>query len=426
METQVKITEKEGWVRVLDIEAPADVVDDALARATEKYRRQVEIPGFRAGKAPTEMVRARYRQAIRQEALEELLPGAYEHAVKQNNLFPLGEPSISNVVFEGNKPFTFTVEITVRPEVEIVNYQGLKLKRKVYEISDDDVNRSIERFREVKAEHINVTRPIEKGDVVVCDLQKIHDRFNRIKETRFEGRVIDLVEDRCAPEFIRHLPGMRIGEGKEIEIVYAADHPEPDFAGNAVLFRVWVKSIKQKKFPPVDDEFARNLGDFRDLKDLKEKVRADIEGNVEQESKKDLREQARKAVVEANKFEVPPVLVEDYLASMNEHFQTLGGRVNQEKIRRDFGPLAEEQFRWDYIMHEIAKKESLTVSTEELAAARKVIAEGRAQSDERQTDAVDDDRLRTRMLEQKVYDFLIQNAETEDVPRVLTSRIVKP
>jgi len=426
METQVKITEKEGWVRALDIEVPAKVVDEAFVKVTEKYRREAEIPGFRPGKAPVEMVRARYRQAIRQETLEQLLPGAYEHAVKENNLFPLGDPAIDNVVFEQNKPFTFTVEITVRPNVEVVNYKGLKLQRRVYEITDDDVNRSIERFRETKAELIEVTRPVEAGDVVTCDLQKIHDKLNRIQETKFENQIIDLTEDRCAPEFLDGLPGMKIGEGKEIEVVFPPDHQEPTFAGNTVLFRVWVKVIRQKNLPPVDDEFARNLGNFTDLNNLKEKVRADIERNIEQEAKKDLREQVRKAAVEANRFEVPPTLIEDYLSSVVERFRSFGGKVDEEKVRLDFRPLADEQFRWDYIMHEIAKKEEINVSSEELTAVREAIEENQAQSDKDHQGAIDEDKLKADLLEQKVYDYLIDNAETEDVPRVLTSRIVKP
>ena len=426
METQAKITEKEGWVRVLDIEVPTEEVEKAFSRVTEKYKQQAEIPGFRAGKAPIEMIRARYGQAIRQETLEELLPNAYKQAVLDNKLFPVSDPAIENVVFERNQPLTFTVEITVRPEVEVVNYRGLKLKRQVWEVTDEDVNQQIERFREVKAELIDVPGPVEAGNVILCDLQKIHDKFNRITESKFEGRMIDLVEERCAPELLRELPGMKIGEGKEIEVVYPPDHPEPKFAGNTVLFRAWVKGIKHKKLPPVDDEFAHNLGDFSDLEDLKTKVRADIERNVKQEENKDLREQARKKVVEVNKFEVPPTVMEDYLKSVTERFKTMGGQLDEAKIRAEFGPLAEEQFQWDYIMHEIAKMEKLAVSDGEAAAVRKLIEEGRAQSDKEQQAEINEEKLRTEILEQKVYEFLVENAETEDVPRMLTSRIIQP
>jgi len=426
MEAQVKVTEKEGWVRVLDIEVAAEEVNKTFAQVTDKYKQQAEIPGFRPGKAPVEMVAARYRQAIRQDALEQLLPNAYEHAVKENKLFPLGDPSIDNVVFEKGKPFTLTVEITIRPEVEIANYKGFKLKRQVWEITDEDVDRQIDRFREVKAEHIDVTRAVEKGDIVVCDLQKVHDKNNRVKETKFDDRVIDLVEERCAPELLQHLPGMKIGEGKDIEIVYPADHPEPNFAGNTVLYRTWVKSIREKKLPVVNDEFAASLGPYKDLNDLKEKVRADMELNVKQESDKDLREQVRKAAVEANNFEVPPTLVEEYLTSLTRRFQGMGGEIDEQKIREQFRPLAEEQFRWDFIMHEVAHKEKLDLSEAESAAIRKFVQDSNAQPNADKREPLSEEKLSTDILEQKVFDFLIENAETEDVPRVLSSKIIKP
>ncbi len=430
METQVKITEKEGWVRVLEVEVPSTVVDETFATVTQGYKKQAEIPGFRQGKAPIEMVRARYGSQIRQETLEQLLPGAYEHAVKENKLTPLGDPAISDVVFEKNQPFTFKVEITVRPEVEITDYKGLNLKRQVYEVTDEDVDRTIDQFREVKAEQIDVTRPVQTGDVVVCDLQKISDKFNRLKTEKFTDQVIDLAEDRCAPEFFKDLPQMKIGEGKEIEVTYPPNHPQPDFAGNTVRYRAWVKSIREKKLPAVDDEFAKSLGPFEGLDDLRGKVRLDLERKVQQDSRKDLTEQVRKAVVENNKFEVPPALIDEYLQSVVDRLKTFGSPdgqpLDEEKVRAEFQPMAEEQFRWDFIMHEVAKAENISVSSDELAAIRKVFEESRRQSDTGKQEPMDDEKVRAELLEQKVLDFLIDNAETEDEQRTLTSRIVKP
>ena len=426
METQVKITEKDGWVRVLDIEVPVGVVEAAFEEVTAKYKAQAEVPGFRAGKAPIEMVRARFRQAIRQDTLEQLLPEAFEHAIRQNNLVPLGEPAISHVVFEQHKPFTFTAEITIRPTIEVTGYKGLTLKRQVWEVGDEDVNRTVNRFRDVKAELIEVTRPVREGDVVLCDLQKLHDKYNRVKASRFENQAVELVEDRCEPEFFKQLPGMKIGEGKEIEVTYAPDYPEADFAGNTLLFRVWVKAVHEKKLPLLDDDFARSLGDFRDLADLKEKVRADLERNARRESEKDLREQARKGVVEANRFEVPRTLLQEYLDSLVERFKGMSGKMNEERLREEFRPLAEEQFRWDFCLHEIARQEQMTISPEELAAGRKAIQESRRRADNTQEAEMDDDRLRTGLLEQKVLGVLVENAHTEDVPRVLSSRIIRP
>ncbi len=427
MQTQVNIEEKESWVRKLDIEVPAEDVDNVFAEVSQKYRANVEIPGFRKGKAPLEMVRARFGQAIKQDALEQLLPSAYDQAVKEHNLVPIGDPSISDVVFEKSKPLSFTVEITVRPEVEVNNYQGLKLTKKTFEITDEDVNGAIEHFREVRADLVDVTRPLEEGDIAICDLQVIREKLNRIKEDKFEGQIVDLTDERCAPEFIRQMPGMRIGEGQEIEVTYPPDQPKPEFAGNTVLYRVWVKEIKQKNLPEVNDEFARDIGPFEDLADMKAKVRADIERNVNRESMKELQEQARQAVVEANKFEVPSTILDSYLDSVERHFEELGSEnLDRERIRMEFRPMAEEQFRWDFIMHEIAEKENLTVTNEEVRSLKQVIEENQAKSDTDKQEDLDPERLRTRMLEQKVLDLLIEKAEVEEVSRVLSSRIVQP
>ncbi len=427
MQTHVNIEEKEGWIRKLDIEVPATEVDDVFAAVAQKYRANVEIPGFRKGKAPLEMVRARFGQAIKQDALEQLLPNAYDQAVKEHKLEPIGDPAISNVVFEQGKPFSCTVEITVRPEVEVNNYAGLKLTKTTFEVTDEDVDRSIDHFREVRADLVDVTRPVEAGDIVICDLQIIRERLNRIKQDKFEGQIVDLSEGRCAPEFLNQLPGMRIGEGKEIEVTYPPDQPRAEFAGNTILYRVWVKEIKQKNLPELTDEFAKDLGPFEDLADMRAKVRADIERNVNRESMKELHEQARKAVVKANAFEVPPTILDSYLESVERRFEALGSEnLDREKIRAEFRPMAEEQFRWDFILHEIAEKEKLTVTDEEVRALQQIIEEKQAQSDTEQKEDLDPVKLRSRMLEQKVLDTIVEKAEIEEKSRVLSSRIVQP
>jgi len=419
MDVKAEILKEEGWERTIHVTVPAAEVDKAMDDAAVKYGKKAEIPGFRAGKAPKSLIKERFGGEIYQEALETLVPQAYGAAVEELKLQPLGSPQLSEVKFAPGENLEFHATVEIRPEVEVTGYKGLKLEKKVYEITDRDVDMSIDSLRDNSAKTVEVQRAAQTNDVVVCDLQKISDKNNKVKQTKFENVTLELREDRGRPEFVKGIVGMAIGEGKEIEVSYPPDERDPDLAGNTVLFRAWLKSVSEKNLPVADDEFAKSLGDFESIADLRKRIEKDLRRRAESAALKEMGADVRKQIVDANAFDVPKGLLDEYLEGITGRLSESNPGITPEMVRKQFEPSAVEQFRWDYVVFEIAQKEGLTVSEEEVKA---VLDTWPPDAPDRPTEG----RIRESLLENKVVEFVVAQAEVTEVPRVLNPQIVTP
>jgi len=419
MDVKAEILKEEGWERTLSVTVPAAEVDKAMDAAVAKYAKKAELPGFRAGKAPKSLIKERFGGEIYQETLESLVPQAYGAAVDQLKLQPLSSPQLSEVKFAPGEDLEFHATVEIRPEVEVTGYKGLKLEKKVYEITDRDVDISINSLRDNAATTVEVQRAAQTNDVVVCDLQKISDKLNKVKQTKFENITLELREDRGRPEFVKGIVGMAIGEGKEIEVNYPPDERDPDLAGNTVLFRAWLKSVSEKKLPEANDEFAKSLGDFESIGDLRKRIEKDLHRRAESAALKEMGATVRKQIVDANAFDVPKGLLTEYLDGISERLKKSNPGITDDVVRQQFEPSAVEQFRWDYVVFEIAQKEGLEVTTEEVKA---VLDTWPPDAPDRPTEG----RIRESLLENKVIEFVVAQAEVTEVPRVLNPQIVTP
>lgn len=417
MDVKAEILKEEGWARTIKVTVPAVEVDTAMDAATTKYAKKAEIPGFRAGKAPKSLIKDRFGGEIYQDALESLLPHAYGAAVKQLKLEPLGSPQLSEVKFSPGEDLEFNATVEIRPKVDIVGYKGMKLEKKVYEITDRDVDISVNSLRDSAATTVEVQRAAQPDDVVVCDLQKISDKNNKVKKTKFENITLELREDRGRPEFVKGIMGMVVGEGREIEVSYPPDERDPDLAGNTVMFRAWLKSVSEKKLPEANDEFAKSLGDFESMADLRKRIGRDLNRRAESAALKEMGANVRKQIVEANAFEVPKGLLEEYFEGVTERLKESNPGITPEMVRKQFEPSAVEQFRWDYAVFEIAQKEGLEVTAEEVKAVLDTWPED---SPDRPTEG----RIHESLLENKVVEHVVSIAEVTEVPRVLNPQIV--
>ncbi|HUU47045.1 MAG TPA: trigger factor [Acidobacteriota bacterium] len=422
MDVQATITKEDEWTRTVQVTVPATEVDAAFEAVTKQYRQKSNIPGFRPGKAPLKMVNERFADAIRQDVIEEIIPAALRAALGQLALDPLGAPTLDNLSkVKPGSDMSFEAAVEVRPDFEITGYKGLELTKQIYEVGDEDVDRAVDSLRDEKATTTEVTRPAREGDVVVCNLQKIYDRLNRVKQSQFDGIRIELREDRTRPEFLKGLVGMGVGEGKEIEVNYPPEETDPDLAGNTLLYRVWMKSVSQKTLPPADDDFARALTDGKTetLTKLRDILREDLKRRAEQAAQRDLRAQVRKAIVDANPIPVPTTFLNRYLEDIANRLKAQNPSVTPEAVRAQFEPLASEQFRWDLALYEIARVENVTVTDAEVAAIVKGWPEGAPEKPDAQ-------RIHSSLLESRVYEAIIATAEVREVPYTPRRRIITP
>ena len=421
MNLEAKVSKEEGWKREISVTVPVDEVEAAFGKTTQKYRQKAKIAGFRPGKAPVEMISRQFGEQIRQDVLEDMIPQAFDAALRQLALNPLGMPELTSVKFDRGAPLVFEANFEIRPQVEVKGYNGLKLTKRVYDVTDSDVDSALESIRDGAATTVEVQRPAREGDIVICDLQKIYDRLNKVKQSEFKGMHIELHPERTRPELFKNLVGMSIGEGKEVEINYPAEEQEPDLAGNTVLYRIWLKQVLQKQLPPLDDELAKKIsnGQMETLAALREVIRKDIASRAESAAGRDLRAQARKTVVDANRIDVPEGFLRDHIAEVTERLQKRDPSLKPETIKSEFEPMAIEQFRWDYVVSEVAKKEGIDVADAEIEMVLKSWPE-------KSQGKPDPEKLHWSMLEMKVSDWLVANGQVTEEKFQQQSRIIKP
>jgi trigger factor len=415
---KVNVTKDKAWKRVVEIEIPVEKVKGEFDSVYQEYQRKVRIPGFRKGKAPLEMIKSRYKEKVTKDVLDKLLPQAYEEAVKQSNLTPLTLPVLKEEIdLKEGLPLQFKVLIEVRPEIELKDYKGLKLKKKIVQITEVHVRNALNYLQDKNAELHSVEREAKDGDFLVVDLEEIAGEESKPKK-KTENQQIWLKKENLLIEFYRGLLGVKPGEEKEIEAIYPQDYFEKNLAGKIIKYKAKIKEVKEKILAQINDDFAKGLGEYKNLDELKKKIKEDLEKESQRDAEKDLASQVIKQVVEKNSFEVPESLLNLYLDNVVEDFKKSYKNVDEAKLREQYKDLGLSRIRWEFLIHEIVKKEKIEVTKEdtdkwvenfakanslELKQAKEFIAQKKKIKDIKET-----------IVEEKVIDFIIKNSEVKD------------
>lgn len=371
-----KIKHIEEHRKSFEIEVPAADVNKRKDELFDKFSKTATVPGFRAGKAPRDLLEKHYGERVTKEVVEDLISGSYRQAVEEEGLMPLGYPHISDVNLNDKNVLSFKAEFNTRPKIEIKEYKGLALKKKKAQISDEDVDRSINSLRESTAKFKECTgRGVQIGDYIVCDSHIFVDD-KPIAQKR-ENIWMPIEEVSYVPGVSKALVGANLNEEKEIETTLPEDFPIKEHAGKKSVFKIKVKEIKEKVLPQIDDEFAKDLG-YNNLSELKDSIRKVLESQMERQIKQDLERQIIEKLLENSNFNVPSSLVDEQLKYIVEEEK---GRLKKQGLKEEdlkakdkdladkLKPVAERQVKTMFILDEIAHEEKITVSKEELDEA---------------------------------------------------------
>ncbi len=410
----VTLQEGKGWKRTFEIEIPKETVDSEFESTYKKYQALAKIPGFRKGKAPMHMVKLRYQDKIKSEVLENLVPQAYEDAVKEAKLSPICLPVIKDLQFEEGAPLKFKAEFEVQPEVEAKDYLGLELVRRLKEISEKDVETSLDYLREDFAELHPVEREARLQDSLIVDIAKKQDG----KEDKVENQQIFLDPHNMIKDFQQALVGAKADEMKEFEVDYKPDFHNKKLAGKKVQYRINVKEVKEKVLPQADDDFAKTVGEYKNLSELKNKLKEGLIQRDRKDADTELKTDLINQVIRNNPFEVPDTLLNYYLDSVIEDLKKRYQKVDEKKVREEYRDVALAQIRWDFLFHRIAEKENIQVTKEEMenwceqnAKAMRVTVEKAIKSLENPSFSK---RIKEDLLERKTIDFLLQHAKIKE------------
>jgi trigger factor len=309
----------------LEITVPLAEVEAETGRVVESLQKKIRIPGFRPGKVPVDLIRRRYDTDIRQEVLEKLVPRHFFKRAEQEGLAVVGTPNIKDVHFEKGEPLKFTAEFEVEPAVELKEYKGLTVEYQEPEITDEDVTKRAEQLREQKAEYVNVDpRPLEKGDYAVVSLESLGGVEQPIKQDEL---MLEVGGEETLSDFTSNLTGVSPGEEREFDVTYPEDYGQAKLAGKKVRFKAAVKGIRRKEVPEINDDFARDLGDYQNLDELRDAIRKSMLAERQFFAQQEAKNKLVDLLVDSHEFPVPEAFIE---------------RQIELRVERELGLLAAE------------------------------------------------------------------------------------
>lgn len=426
MSLQVEKLEKN--MAKLTIEVSAEELEKALETAYQKNKNKMSIPGFRKGKVPRNMIEKMYGPAVfYEDAANELIPDAYEKAVEECEEEIVSSPTIDVVQIEKGKPFIFTAEVALKPEVTLGKYKGVKVEKTEVEVTEEEIDAQIEKERENSARTITVTdRPVKDGDMTTLDFEGFVDGVP------FEGGKggdypLTIGSGSFIPGFEEQLIGAEIGKETEVNVTFPEDYHSADLAGKAAVFKCTVKEIKEKELPELDDEFASEVSTFDTLAEYREDVKKTLTQQKADAAKSAKEEAVIEAVVEDAKMEIPDAMLEteqrqmvDEFAqrmqmqglTMEQYMQFTG--TNPQMLLEQAKPQALKRIQSRLVLEAVAKEENLAADDAEFEAEIKDMAEKYQMEPDKIKDMLGE-RGRKQVLEdlaiRKAVDFLVENAK---------------
>jgi len=359
----IEITPKktDGVERLLQISVPVETVRDAEDKAARRYATRVRLPGFRPGKAPPEMVKKRFADAIRQETLESLVQEAYKEVVEREQLKLASQPHVHDVKFGENEPLTFELHFEVRPEVALSRTQGFRVQRTERHVTDEQVREQVEQVREQRASWTPVDDRPAPGDMVTV-LLATADESGAMPE----GKQYPLVlgSGQAIPGIEELIMEARAGQTVERPVKWPDDFPDEAQRSKTKTVRVALQDVKRKTLPELDDAFAREVGDFDSMDALRKAVRDDLEATAQRETESEVRQRLLDDIIGANQFDVPPSWVAQLVDAYANAYQI--PEAEKERFATEFRPMAERQVRRDLVIDTVAERESLTATEADL------------------------------------------------------------
>jgi trigger factor len=373
--------------RDLTIEVPSDVVDEAIGHAAAKLGKQARIPGFRPGKVPVTVIRQRFKPQIMQDVAEHLVSKAVGDALVEKGVEPIATPDIKDLVLEEGKPLTFKASFDVVPSFDPGDLSTIEASEPSRAIEDEVVNQSLERIRERNARYEAVeSGAVEAGHTVVVGLERRGtDKEGKQGDVDKHEQVnIELGAPSNPPGFDAEMIGMTPGSSKSFTITYPEDYAIPELAGGKVDYTVNLKEIKKRVVPALDDELAKDLGDFSSLEELRKRVREDLEHEAMHAAERQLRQDVMKQLATRVPFAVPPSLVEREIDRRLEDFarRLMEQRIDPREANIDWNAFREgqragatEAVASAIVLDEIARRDQITVTDEDLDAELQRYAE---------------------------------------------------
>ena len=414
---KTRVVEISEWGRKLEVEVESDRLDKEFDKAIKQYQKRLELPGFRKGKVPMSIVQSRYGESIRSEVIGRILPELLQEAATAEQLTPVAPPQITEMNHELGSQLTFTAELDIWPDIQLEETEGLQVTRAIHEVTDEEVDTQLKEFQSRQASERSVERALERGDVLIADLQRLDENGEFIKDEKFEERYFIIGDENApSPEFEEALLGSRSGEQRNVEFSYRDDLPNEEIAGKTERFMVSVREVRERILPDIDDEFAKDIGEqFQSLEDLRSHLKTEISGRWDQMSRQRERTDLISQLIEKNPFDLPDSMVTNYLSNLREQNESQKEGRDQSHVHTEQEKEQAVRSLKSYVISEaVRKKHEIVVTDEEF---EKYLAERAEQvgvklEEIKKNARVND--LRRELEEEKMFSELMKTAEVKE------------
>ena len=422
MSLQVEKLEKN--MAKLTIEVSAEELEKAIESVYQRSKKNISVPGFRKGKVPRKMIERMYGN---EDAVNDLLPDAYEDALEECEEEIVSSPKIEVIQVEAGKPLIFTAEVATKPEIGLGKYKGVKIDKIDTEVTEEEVNAQVDRERENNARNIAVEdRPVKDGDMTVIDFEGFVDGV-AFEGGKGEDYPLTIGSGAFIPGFEEQLVGAEIGKEVEVNVTFPENYQAEELKGKAALFKCTVKEIKEKELPELDDEFASEVSEFETLAEYKEDIKKNLSERKAQEAKRAKEDAVIDAIINDSDIEIPDPMLETEQRHMADDF---GQRIQMQGINLEqyfqitgssydtlveqIKPQAEKRIKSRLVLEAVAAKEGIEVSEEEYVKETERMAEIYQMEAEKVREMLGEKEKKQVMKDlaiQKAVDFVVENAK---------------
>lgn len=428
MNCKVEKTENANEVK-LEITVEAEKFENAMKKVYFQNAKYFNIPGFRKGKAPMNIVEKYYgAQIFYEDAFNEVATEAYEEALTENKIDVVSRPEVDIAQMEKGKDLIFTAVVQTKPEVKLGKYKGIEIQKIEYKVDKKDVDHELEHMQEHNSRLVTVDdRPLENGDTATIDFEGFVDGV-AFEGGKAEGHELEIGSGTFIPGFEEQLIGMELENEKEIKVTFPKEYFSKDLAGKDATFKVKLHDIKKKELPELDDEFAKDVSEFDTLEELKKSIKEKLTKNKEQREKYETEEAILKAVCEDSKLDIPSGMIELEIDNMLKDFEQRlsyqGLNLEQylkmigkteEEMRKEYEPQAIEAIKSRLVLEAIMKAEKIEASEEEIKAKMEEMAKSYGKDVE---ELSKNENLKNYLAEgiksEKALEFIVNNAKVTE------------
>lgn len=385
----VKVEKLENNMAKLTIEVDATEVEKALDKAFQKQKNKISLPGFRKGKAPRAMIEKMYGEEVfYEDAINTMIPDAYDKAVDECGEDVVSQPEIDVVTIKKGEPFVFTAQVALKPPVELGKYKGVTVPKVNAEVTDEDVDKALQKERENNARNIAVTdRAVKDGDMTVLDFEGFVDGV-AFDGGKGENYPLTIGSGAFIPGFEEQLIGAEIDKEVEVKVTFPEDYQAAELASKDAVFKCTIKEIKEKELPELDDEFASEVSEFDTLAEFKEDLKKNLAESKAKEAKDEKEANVIEAIVKEAKMDIPEAMITtqqnqmlDEFAqrmsmqglSMEQYCQFTG--ATRDKLFESVRPQAEQRIKSRLVLEAIAKAENIVATDDDVEDELKAMAE---------------------------------------------------